>query len=261
MLLESRAPGKLRYRYLIRKEGRNNRIFLRVQSMSQIVYLAWLTLRILKKKGNTQYIKKQTIRYDSQNTGRDLIKMIPTQSHYLLEDNPPKEGGNLLASQLVAMSARGERILALLQTSQATKEVRHRRIGYLGDELLHYLRKAVKYIEIIDQDQDSNPRFAYRNYKLASAPRQVLRRPIARGDRLQQFIHFNIILAQLSQDKYNTCFIYFYCSFSYYHEVRCMGNKGEVTRQIKAFYQLLYNKGFRPKTYHTNWECSLGNEL
>lgn len=82
-----------------------------------------------------------------------------------------------------------------------------------------------------------------------------------RGNRPWQIIHFDIVPMQLSWDGYQNCFAHFYCPFSHYHEVRCMDGKGEITRQIIAFYQLLKNKGFKPETYHTDGERSLGQEF
>lgn len=37
-----------------------------------------------------------------------------------------------------------------------------------------------------------------------------------------------------------------------------MASKGDATAEIKAFHQLLQNKGFRPEIYHTDGERSLG---
>jgi hypothetical protein len=230
-------------------EGKKERINLADTAYVPGSPLSMVSVRTLEKKGIIWDMDKHTVRYNRHNGGRDLIKVIPTETHYLLEDNRQPE----------AMPARGERKSASPQTSQATKEVWHRRMGHPGDELLQYLPNAVNHIVITDQD--SKPRSDCEDCKLASAPRQVSRKEMARGNRPWEFIHFDIVPMEPSWDGYHTYFLHFYCPFSHYHEVRCMEGKWETTRQIKAFYQLLYNKGFRPETYHTDGERSLGLDL
>lgn len=212
--------------------------------------LSMVSVQKLQDKGVIWDTERQTIRFDSQNGGRDLYRVIRTDTHYLLEDN----------RQFQAMAAKGVKTSALPQESAATKAVWHQRIGHPGNRLLQHLPKAVDHIKIIDEDQEG-PKSTCEDCKLASASAQISREPMDRGSRPWQFVHFDIIPMQLSWDGYHTCFLHLYCPFTHFHEVRLMDNNGDVTRELKAFNQLFKTNGFNPQTYHTDGERSLGDRF
>lgn len=67
--------------------GRKKQIFLVDAAYVLDCLLSMVSVKNLQKKGIIWDMEKQTIRFDSRNSGRDLMKVIPIDSHYLLEDN------------------------------------------------------------------------------------------------------------------------------------------------------------------------------
>ena len=233
----------------INQSGKKERFLLSNAAYVPGCPLNLVCLRQMERKGVQWDMAKHVLKRPDQG-GRVLLKVHPTETHYLLEDN--------CHNQLSVMATgTGVKKSALPQESEATAFIWHQRLGHPGDELLQHLHGASRGARIIDIDQ-STIRPGCEDCKMASAPKQISRRPMTRGERPWQIIHFDIIFMNTSWDGYHDCFIHFYCPFSHYHEVRCMASKGDATAEIKAFHQLLQNKGFRPEIYHTDGERSLG---
>ena len=118
----------------------------------------------MERKGVQWDMAKHVLKRPDQG-GRVLLKVHPTETHYLLEDN--------CHNQLSVMATgMGVKKSALPQESEATAFIWHQRLGHPGDELLQHLHGASRGARIIDIDQ-LTIRPGCEDCKMASAPKQI----------------------------------------------------------------------------------------
>lgn len=181
-------------------------------------------------------------------------------NQHVLEYHPiPSKDADHEAYPAIKNIQAGVHISAKPLESAAPASIWHQRMGHPGDELIKNLPKAVDGVTVSDIEKFKT-RKGCEVCRLTNAPTQISRRPMDKGTRPWQKVHFDMTFFNKAWNG-TTCYVHFYCPYSHDHESVILMQKGHIRQAIMIFHQRLTTLNLTPDTYHSDMEKSLGNEI